>query len=288
MKGLHAAVATQLGESFLNAASTIDVGPYEVDSITRELDLEPVRAFIDEAMRQFATDPPKSDSWLAPRLHYALRLSRREAADRSLWRFLSVVPFDDYVRWRWRGRKGVALDRFVGPEYKHALGRLWWGAELARNGRDYAPAVKMFEMQDIPNNLQRMNLFHNKAMAIASISHLATLNHGSNAVGDDVNMVGKAVNLVVTTTVLDAVAPDPGPDVVAVDEWLGATPDETKFMDNLPGGPDEDPVDPAAIERVRALIKRVSERLPLRAFAKATAARTDGEAAATPEPAAGM
>jgi hypothetical protein len=275
MKGLHAAIGSQLGESFLNGSASVDIAPYEVDSIGRDLDLQPLGAFVDEAMRLHVADPVASDSWLAPRVHYALRLTRREAADRSLWRHLAVASFPDYVRWRWAGRKGVALDRFVGPEYKHALGRLWWGAELARNGPDYATVAKMFEMQDIPNNLQRMNMFHNRAMALASIRYLSTLDAGSNAVGRDVNKVGKAVNLVMTTTVLDAAAPDRGPDVNAVDEWIAGSPDETKFMVAAPEGPDEDPVDPESIRRVEGVIDRVAKTLPLRAYAKSK----DGAAA---------
>jgi len=63
------------------------------DGITIDL------AAVDHLMTEFRTrwaddggesDPESGDGWLAPRLHWALRLSRAEAADRGLWQWIAV------------------------------------------------------------------------------------------------------------------------------------------------------------------------------------------------------
>lgn len=64
-------------------------------------ELAPVRDLIDDAMYKFREDRPTgADAWLAPRLHAALRLSRREAADRRIWNYLALGVAPDYVVWR--------------------------------------------------------------------------------------------------------------------------------------------------------------------------------------------
>ena len=91
-----------------------------------------------------ATPPfePASDVLLAPRLHRALPLSRREASSPALWRFLSVVHRPDLVRHRWENRSWASMRaRFwsVGtrPD-SNVFYRLWWIAELSREGDDYS------------------------------------------------------------------------------------------------------------------------------------------------------
>src|SRR5690349_5484270 len=56
--------------------------------------------------------PEESDRWLAPRVHYALRLTRSEASDRETWHWLARNSWADYVRWRWSdgGKKEIAAD----------------------------------------------------------------------------------------------------------------------------------------------------------------------------------
>src|SRR3712207_5044930 len=77
----------------------------------------------------------ESDTWLSPRLHSALRLTRAEAGDRGLWHWLAL-RYRSYVEYRWTGDGGVNRDRWFGPVHKQALARLWWGAELFRDGDD--------------------------------------------------------------------------------------------------------------------------------------------------------
>jgi hypothetical protein len=224
------------------------------------LDREVALALLDSLIAyvlsadQFASSPEISDAWLAPRVHAALRLRRSEAADRRLWTWLAIVRYDSYVRWRWPGVNGVtARKRFTGSDRDNALSRLWWGAELTRNGGNYDAAVDAFRRQDIPSTWFVLDAFHNRAAALAAMRILPTM--GSKPI----NRLSSAFNHFLTTIMLDTVAPLPGPDLVAMEEWIMSAPSEEDLLQHaLPIGPLEDPVDESAIAAVEALVRRVA------------------------------
>ncbi|WP_343983760.1 DUF6339 family protein, partial [Streptosporangium amethystogenes] len=134
-----------------------------------------LRDFIDEAMRRFGDGPPTAaDAWLAPRLHAILRITRREAADAGLWNFLSMGLAPDYVFWRHIGRAKKSDDpqtvnshRFCGPFHTQAFARLWWAAELFRDGDDYSPVELASRNQDVFNTVLRMEIIHHRPTAQA-------------------------------------------------------------------------------------------------------------------------
>lgn len=79
-------------------------------------ELAPVRDLIDDAMYKFRDDrPTNADAWLAPRLHAALRLTRREAADRRIWNYLALGVAPDYVVWRHLAAKSEGAHRRSPP-----------------------------------------------------------------------------------------------------------------------------------------------------------------------------
>jgi hypothetical protein len=232
----------------------------------RDLPLELVTDVVNAACERFADDPPISDRWLAPRLHATLRLTRHEAADSGIWAWMAVDLFADYVRWRWKGRRSADAEertvpptkRFVGGERDNALARLWWGAELFRDGADYAPVERAFRMQDVPNTWLALNAVHHRAAAQAAIGILPGLN------SKQINRLSTALDHVLTTIQLDAVAPVPGPDLIAIEEWISETPESDIILaDELPPGPQEDPIDPGAVIRVGGLIREVAASIGL-------------------------
>jgi hypothetical protein len=234
--------------------------------IGRDLPFETVERLLLEARECFDDDPVASDRWLAPRLHAALRLTRAEAGERYFWMWLAVEEFPDYVWWRFPGKtddpdpakNGTALKRFIGRDRDHALGRLWWGAELFRRGGDYSPVVKSFEMQDIPNTWLSLDAIHNAAAAQAALVYLPGLN------SDDINAFSKAMDHILTTVQLDAVAPLGAPDTIAVEEWIEGHADIDELLSNeLPAGPDEDPPSAETIEAVDVLLRHVAELIKL-------------------------
>ena len=237
--------------------------PGLIESLGRSVDLTAPGAFVDEAMKRFATNRDGSDEWLAPRLHYAFRLHRREAADPRLFWYLALAWRPDYVRWRFVQPNGsVTDDRYLGPAYKNAFARLWWAAELIRNGRDYSPVSKSFEMQDIQNSWMRMRAFRSRHLAVAAVDVLASFD-GKNATSNQVALLSKAVNQTLTTTVLDAIVGGGTHDQIAMDEWVGGIRpkiDELAHMSTLPPGPDEDTIDPSELAPVRELLVDIASR----------------------------
>jgi len=242
---------------FLSGESRPDFSLYTVPAgLDRLVELTALDGLIDHVMSsdEFSRDPETSDSWLAPRLHAALRLRRSEAADRSIWIWLTVARYPSYVRWRFPGREGsTSSKRFIGGDRDNALSRLWWGAELTRNGADYGQVQRAFQRQDIANTWFALDAFHNRAAALAAMRMLPRLSSKA------INRLSNALNHFLTTIMLDAVAPLQGPDIVAIDEWVaGSASMEDLLQGELPPGPLEDPVDTEMIDRVEDLVRRVA------------------------------
>jgi Family of unknown function (DUF6339) len=223
------------------------------EPFTRSVDLEPLHAVLREAMERFDR-PSRSDGWLAPRVHATLRLYRREAADMNLWYFLSAAC-RDYVIWRWEDDEGVVDHRRItGRSERHALARLWWAAELIRNGTDYSPVEAAFELQTGIEFILSLDAFHNRATALAFSEVLLTGNDGARVRDPDIKVFARALNHVLTTVVLDDLVPDCGADGPALSEWMRGDPDETTMYDALPAGPDDGVVSADDIRRVTELI----------------------------------
>src|SRR5580692_3916412 len=85
-----------------------------VEPFDRDVRLDTLTAVINQNYKLFGDDPvgkalTKSDSWLAPRVHASLRLTKREASDSRIWTFLAAYAFPDYVVWRWGRERQRAL-----------------------------------------------------------------------------------------------------------------------------------------------------------------------------------
>ena len=76
----------------------------------------------------------------------------------GIWRFLAGGPLQNTLP----GVEAVPAgkgchpdERWNGGINKQTFARLWWGAELFRNGDDYGPVKHFFERQDFPNSTSR-------------------------------------------------------------------------------------------------------------------------------------
>jgi hypothetical protein len=234
--------------------------------IGRDLPFEDVERLLQEARERFKDDYVASDRWLAPRLHAALRLTRAEAGERYFWMWLAVVRFPEYVWWRFPGKiddpdpakNGTALKRFTGRDRDHAFGRLWWGAELFRSGGDYTSVVRAFEMQDIPNTWLSLDAIHNAAAARAALAYLPDLS------SDEINALAKAMDHILTTVQLDALAPTGAPDPIAVEEWIEEPVGiDDLLLDDLPGGPEESPPAAELVDSADGFLRHVADLIDL-------------------------
>lgn len=261
--GLSAAV--RLTPGFRLGTADIDTTDYLTNVRgLREHRLEPLRALLDEVMSRYAqAEPASSDSWLGPRLHATLRLSRREAGNRDVWRFLGLWAAD-YIRWRFGSRddeddveQAAKTERFVGPDSKHALARLWWMAEVFRDGKNYTPAALALTNQDIVNNLFRMSISNHRPTALAALAVLPTSADGTSLPGGrQANALAKATNAAASTLVLDLIGPDVELDAAARVRWEGSRADHDPqfYFDTLPEGPDDGEAPPESIDAMKKLL----------------------------------
>ncbi|MBB6345245.1 hypothetical protein FHU36_001754 [Nonomuraea muscovyensis] len=230
---------------------------------------EPVRQLIEEALKRFELNPPtQADAWLAPRLHAALRLTRAEAADPGLWAYLAMRVASDYVVWRHPGRnpkhgqvRSINKARFVGPFDTQAFARLWWAAELFRDGPDYRPVVVACGNQDVLNTVLGLRVILHRPVAQAL---LRLVSDGRAATGREVNALAQAVNAAGSTLVYEALAPDVGQDPDAYRDWIDEGHNGFVPYDALPDGPDDGQVSHAAIHELVALFARLYDEAPVR------------------------
>lgn len=201
---------------------------------------------LDELMAEFDArrrrgvwgDAPESDRWLAPRLHWALRLTRAEAADRSMWEWVAT-RFERYVTWRWGGKADVAEDRRRGPVHKQAFARLWWGGELFRRGDDYSPVERAFRLQDLPNSYLHRPVVRCRPLALALVDELVPRDGGEAPTADRINDVARAANIALAGEPPEAALGYPSDDLAAYLAWVAAPPTGPYDWEDLPTGPDD-------------------------------------------------
>ncbi|MEU7511394.1 DUF6339 family protein [Streptomyces sp. NPDC042898] len=234
------------------------------------LRLHRVRDLIDEALLRFRPErPTAADAWLAPRLHETLRLTRREAAEKRLWTYLALGVAPDYVVWRHLsepkadGSGGrVARDKFVGPHYKQAFARLWWAAELFRDGPDYRPVVVACGNQDMLNSALRLDVVDHRPTALALVG---LMERGVVRTGRDVNALTPAINAAAATLMYDVIAPDSERDGDPMHDWIdGAESALPSLRGELPDGPDEQRVPAEAVRILAAHFEELFAEAPVR------------------------
>jgi alkanesulfonate monooxygenase SsuD/methylene tetrahydromethanopterin reductase-like flavin-dependent oxidoreductase (luciferase family) len=268
LKGLNPAARSLVTPEFRKGdQTTIDAGPYTEDlDIGREVPLAALREVVAQAMKRFEHDPQKSDPWLGPRVHATLRLTRREAADKRIWEYLTVVEFPHYVRWRWekldKPDKVVPQDRFLGEDSKNALARLWWATELTRNGSDYKRSEVALGISRFSVSWLHLILAHHRAAALAVVDFLDTYQSGG-ATDTQGQLMAKATNVALRTLCLDQLAASPPTDADAVRDWIAEKIDVTTMMDEPPRGPDEAEIGEPDIATVRRFLDDLAERIHL-------------------------
>ncbi|MGY1763045.1 DUF6339 family protein [Geodermatophilus sp. SYSU D00779] len=178
----------------------------------------------------------ESDRWLAPRLHAALRLTRSEAGHRGLWHWLAL-RYRGYVTYRWTGAEGVARERWFGAINKQALARLWWGAELFRDGEDYSPVEFLFIRQDMPNSYLHRPLVRCRPLALGMVDQLQEIGGDEGPKASQVNDLARVLNLTTAGIPPEAETGFVRDDAAAYDAWLQAHFPPNHDWDKLPLGP---------------------------------------------------
>ncbi|MGD1217515.1 DUF6339 family protein [Streptomyces krungchingensis] len=231
--------------------------------------VEPLRELVDDALHQFKDNRTDADSWLAPRLHAALRLTRQEAADRRIWNHLALAVAPDYVAWRHPPTSSSGRDeprinpaRFKGAPDRQCFSRLWWAAEMFRNGGDYSPVVKACSNQELIHYALRVELVDHRptAQALVRVMERGVVN-GTR----EVNGLVAAINTAGATLVYDAFAPDEPRDSEALRRWMAEAESALPVpRHELPVGPAEEPVPEESVAALAAYFTDLFETAPVR------------------------
>jgi len=229
-----------------------------------------VRDLVEEAMDRYADNRTASDAWLAPRLHATLRLTRREAADAGIWAFLALRLAPDYVLWRFppkrpkssteQSSEQVNAARFDGEYHTQAFARLWWTAELFRDGPDYRPVEVCCANQDMLGTTLRLDIARHRATARALVE---LLDRRTVRTGREVNALAKAVNTAGTTLLFEALADAGTTDAGAYRDWVEQVGVQVP-RERLPEGPPDGSVPWESVERLLVLFERLFKEAPVR------------------------
>lgn len=231
----------------------------------------PIRDLLDQATARFASSRVDADAWLAPRLHATLRLTRSEAADRDLWAYLAMVVAPDYVLWRHlpaggdeAGRPSVVqATRFVGGNSVQAFARLWWAAEMCRDGADYRPVEAACGNQDFLNTALRLGIMDHRPTALAVIRVMENLAaSGAPRLGDQLNALCKAVGIAGSTLMYETIGPDELPDDAELLAWIDDADSAPPVpWDRLPDGPDDGTAPSASVDTLTRLFEDINAHL---------------------------
>ncbi|MFJ5559669.1 DUF6339 family protein [Streptomyces sp. NPDC093250] len=230
--------------------------------------VEPLRDLVVDAMFQFKENRTDADGWLAPRLHATLRLTRREAADKRIWNHIALAVAPDYVAWRHpptaSERKIPRINpvRFKGAPDRQCFSRLWWAAEMFRNGADYTPVVRACSNQDLIHNALRVSLVDHRPTAQALVR---ILERGIATTGREINGLITAINTAGATVIYDAFAEDEPRDPGALRQWIAdaeSAPPVPRHV--LPTGPDEEPVPEDSVAKLTEYFADLFETAPVR------------------------
>jgi hypothetical protein len=189
-----------------------DLARHEASAYERFLDACEVPVELDafdDAVDGLLATTPRHDAGIdriaAPALHRALPMSRREASQPGVWRFLAVAHRPDFVRHRWENRSWATMrTRFWSPGTRpdsNAFCRLWWIAELTRDGASYRLTDEVFARQALATNLFVRTIGHHRPAVTAFLEAM-----GDSP--DDVERVARALNRSLGTLVLETLGHD--------------------------------------------------------------------------------
>jgi hypothetical protein len=227
---------------------------------------ESVRDLIEEAMHRYQDRRVHADAWLAPRLHATLRMTRAEAAERGLWNYLAMLVAPDYVVWRHKRSEVAEATRFSGRNDVQTFARLWWAAELFRDGADYGPVATVFAYQDIVNSIMRSGVIDHRPTAAAMLRVIQRLvDEKVDRVSDHVNALSRAANAAGSTLMFDVLAPDTPTDSDALRGWIAESSHVAAVQSNhLPDGPDDGAVNRSSVDELVPLFEKFLAEAPLR------------------------
>lgn len=140
------------------ATGTIERLPEEIyerylEESEQPLELDELAEVVSYLVAQTPKHDAKFDQLAGPLIHRALPLRRREASQPGVWRYLAMVCFPELVRHRWQVQSWpTTRSRYWTMGTRHdsnAFSRLWWIAEITREGSSYALTEEVLSKQQL-------------------------------------------------------------------------------------------------------------------------------------------
>ena len=129
--------------------------------------LDQVVAFVVGPESDFDPGDETIDAAVGPAVRKYIDIPLREAGDPRIWHYLAIGRWPEFVRFRWprdgpnRSHKSMA-EKFLGSTqdlYTNAFSRLWFMAELSRDGDDYSVTEAILSEAERSNRIfDRMDL----------------------------------------------------------------------------------------------------------------------------------
>lgn len=263
-------VEQALTDDFLEGRGKLDLSRFRQGIDQRDLlgsespDADIVRELSRHAVARQFESSSELDTWLAPRLHAALRLPPRVAADPDLWRWISIELMADYIHERHAKDGRVIAWRFTGSDrLRNAAARLWWIAELTRNGPDYSMVRSALSRVRVAEFALELKYSWFRPAAIAFVRVANGLDGGEplkdlKGVSTSLQGLSKMANAYLTLKPLEAIGLAPAVTEDYDLEWRRHQPTFNELVaDDLPKGPKDGIANPVAIEHIERWFRAI-------------------------------
>lgn len=239
---------------------------YGPEDAAVEVDLLTVRGLVGHAVGQDWSDS-ELDQWLAPRLHYTLRIPRRVAGDEGFWTWLAIEGGNSYVLRRWLGKGAsdpdvVTMFRYTGPILRNALGRLWWGAEMVRDGPSYEYVPPVFARVWTAEYALELRYSWYRPAPIAFTRVAEGLDGGPQLTTNEAKELSKRVNSYLSLRCLEGIGFDETVDEEWDLDWLARRPSLKEVLEADLRGPEDGFASQEAIEALARWFRSLSAELP--------------------------
>jgi hypothetical protein len=169
--------------------------------IGRNISLSNLDKIISDATNKYEPFNDKVDAYLAPLIHKELQLTKREAADRDIWSYLTCVKYPHFVFHRWQPHKGiVSRNRFI-DRRRNTFGRLWVTADIVHEGNDYSLVEEFFSHKEAQD---KINAFFDRKIGWTKHAAKVLINTLKDQDRHSYGIVLKRAQQVLTTTLYES------------------------------------------------------------------------------------
>jgi hypothetical protein len=256
---LKPTVLTVMTSDYLAGGQTPDLTAY-TEPTDEDFDAEAIRELFDAAMA-LEKSKTETDAWLAPRFHYLFRISRRTAGDRGAWAWLAMTICRRYVMWRFGSEGQLKAWRYYGDLLRNATSRLWWGAEMVRNGPSYEYVPLVFNRVRTAEFALELSYSRYRPAAIAFTRVAEGVGTRQRLSDEEMKDLSKSVNAYLSLTALEAMGLNEDESSVTEDDWRRHRPSlsEVQYADVISlQGPTDGTASPDAIRQLEEWFREIA------------------------------